>query len=446
LVRRRISGFKFGEADFISDLVAETANGIEGIQNTLDAWFSATEDPKYDTTFDEIYDAWTIAVYFDDLEKGSPYGFDTLDIGTEDTWGYSINYAINHIWFQPNPFLAPVAFPNLFGPIMPYTTHYYVFGSSSPTVNVLLEGDIESGPGPFDGENSWYSDVGAWAWRSIYRTLDLTEYDDKNEIVLNFYTYFEIEDDWDYGYVEVHDIDDNVWVTLEDPSFRMEVYNPQIGDTEDVAMRNYVAIPQDNPYTPYEQEPTTYEDAKVFHAFTGFSHDWDSVTMDLSDFAGKRIELHFRTWQDGAFTYQMMYVDNILITVDGVEILPFDPCEVNTGWSISQEFKDSPFWYIFDCRENNFWHGTFIETFKEPQKNPTGNRWEPSKKRELVNGPTPIEMSLGTSWFLEYPTDIQQGFLWNLPASPTRNKHSMVLIVSNRADHILPGMYYAAFF
>jgi len=35
--------------------------------------------------------------------------------------------------------------------------------------------------------------------------------------------------------------------------------------------------------------------------------------MDLSQFAGHTITVYFRTWQDGAFTLQMMYVDDIVI-------------------------------------------------------------------------------------------------------------------------------------
>ena len=35
--------------------------------------------------------------------------------------------------------------------------------------------------------------------------------------------------------------------------------------------------------------------------------------MDLTPFAGHTIDLYFTTWQDGAFTLQMMYVDDISI-------------------------------------------------------------------------------------------------------------------------------------
>jgi len=431
---------QFGKAAFITDLVKEQANGIEGIQKTLDNW-------SYGVTFDEVYDAWTIAVYFDDPELGSIYGFDDLEIGSEeDTWGYSINWAITHMHFtanpKQNPFNAPISFDSPFGTVMPYTTHYYPFGASTPTVDAYLEGDILAGPGPYGGSGwSWYSKVDAWAWRSFYQTFDLTDYTNVN---LDFYTYFEIEDDWDYGYVEVYDKTNDAWVTLEDPSFMMDVYNTETQLYDSVPMRDFVAIPQDNPNTPEEQEPTTYEITGDFHAFTGFSNGWVPVHMDLSDFAGCEIELHFRTWQDAAFTYQMMYVDNILITADN-NVLCNDiiPDNETTPWDTTPDYEGGDSWSIFEGYEENNWQATYIETFKEPQKSASGLRIEPIHKRELI-GPIYMDMYVGQSWI--YPTtNVQWGIITGLDASPSRNEHSMVLIVSNRADHILPAWYHLWF-
>ena len=75
---------KYGGAAFTTALVQEQANGIEGIEKTLAAF-------GYKDTFDEIFDNWTIANYIDDTRKeGGKYGYNTLDIGSIDTWGYTI--------------------------------------------------------------------------------------------------------------------------------------------------------------------------------------------------------------------------------------------------------------------------------------------------------------------------------------------------------------------
>ena len=415
---------KFGEAAFITDLVNEQANGIEGIENTLEAW-------GYPETFDEIYDAWTIAVYLDDLEPGGKYGFDTLAIGTEEhTWGYSINWAVTHMLWTANPnekpFLnAPITFESPYGTVMPYTTHYYPFGSFSPTVDAYLEGDILSGPGPFSGELAWYSDVGAWAWRAFHQTFDIP--DNSEDTKLKFMTYYEIEDDWDFGYVEVHNLNTGEWTTLEDLN----------GNT--VSIDPYA---QDNPNVPDGREPKDYLAAGEWNAFTGLSEGWIPIEMDLTPFAGDEIDLYFTSWQDGAFTYQGMYVDNIEIT-NGV--LALDTVEIDPdGWLTRSDFEGGYTWYKFGCLKDNNWQATYIETFKEPQKSADGLRVEPTHKRELVYGPITMDMCLGESW-LNPPTIVQYGIIAGLDASPSRNEHSMVLIVSNRADHILPAMYHVWF-
>ena len=414
---------KFGEAEFITDLVNEQANGIEGIQNTLDAW-------GYEITFDEIYDDWTIAVYFDDVVLGSPYGFDTLDIGTEEhTWGYSINWAITHMHFtgdgKPYPYNAPIDFESLFGPIMPYTTHYFPFGASTPTVDAYLEGDVLSGPGPYSGELAWYSDVGAWAWRAFYQTFAIP--DNGVDTKLKFMTYYEIEDDWDYGYVEVYDSDTGKWTTLEDLNGNTVTNDP---------------YGQDNPNVPDGREPKDYVAAGEWNAFTSLSEGWIPIEMDLTPFAGHEIDLYFTSWQDGAFTYQGMYVDNIEITN---EVLALDEVEAESdSWLTRSDFEGGYTWYKFGCLKDNNWQATYIETFKEPQKSASGLRVEPTHKRELVLGPLTMDMCLGESW-LYPPNIVQWGIIPGLIASPSGSEHSMVLIVSNRADHILPANYHIWF-
>jgi len=71
---------QFGGAPFVSALVQEQANGIEGIENTLAAF-------GFSESFDEIFDNWTIANYVDDTRKtGGEYGYESLEVGTIDTW------------------------------------------------------------------------------------------------------------------------------------------------------------------------------------------------------------------------------------------------------------------------------------------------------------------------------------------------------------------------
>jgi len=418
---------KYGGAPFISALVQEDANGIEGIENTLAAF-------GYSETFNEIYDDWTIAVYLDDPTPMSLHGFDTLNIGTDDTWGYSIRYVLDNMIYG-GPLIPPTGY---LGSVKPYTAQYYRFGTKN-TVPVLIyvEGEITSGPGPYGGSGfSWYSGVGAWSWRSLSQTFDLTG---KTVITLEFQTYFQIEMDWDYGYVEVYDQDTLEWYTLNDPL--VEMYND---DGVLVPMVDYIAHDQDNPNCIDDREPTAYNATERWHAFSGDSGGWIPVSMDLSPFAGHVIDLYFTTWQDGAFTLQQMYVDNIAITADGNPIpFYFDdvPNETPAGWDTTPNFDGGGSWSISVAYAVNNWQATYIETHKEPsERYPKQQDWN---ARKLLSEQH-IAMYEGTSWFPYFGPTVQMGQLVVMGA-PAVNTKSQVLILSNQKDHILPAGYIAYF-
>ena len=377
--------------EFISALVQEQANGIEGIENTLAA-FGKRE------TFDEIYDNWTIANYIDDTHKGGgKYGYDTLDIGTIDSWGYSIEYALSNLWWGP-PDEAPFAVPSswFFGiEPQPYTAHYFRFNNGTE-VNAMLDGDDFSGTTANSGTYEWYSDAEAWAWRSFYQTFDIPA----GGATLNFSTFFEIEPDWDYGYVEVYDQDTGEWYTLNAPG-----------------TVNYVAHPQDNPNTPDGREPTAYEAAGRWHAFTGSSGGWVPVSMDLSPFAGHTIDLYFTSWQDGAFTLQMMYIDDISIS----EIGFFDDVEAGEdGWA-------STGWYVTDGILDNGFGLVAIDT-----------KWVPTARYPEPAGNSAMQLHKVAAMKVDGVT--QSGEL-SIPETPTDSGRVHVTIVGNHADHILSSHY-----
>jgi hypothetical protein len=351
----------------------------------------------YKDSFDEIFDNWTVANYLDDTRKaGGKFGYETLEIGTIDSWGYSIEQALNDLWWGP-PDTAPFAVPSYwFGDPQPYTAHYYRFNNNEDAV-AWIDGDDFAGVTAYSGTYEWYSDAEAWAWRSFYQTFAIPA----TGATLNFMTYFEIEDDWDYGYVEVYDQDTGEWYTLDA-----------------AGTVNYVAFSQDNPNTPDEREPTAYEAAGRWHAFTGVSGGWMPVSMDLTPFAGHDIDLYFTTWQDGAFTLQMMYVDDIGIP----EIGFFDDVEGGEdGWT-------STGWYVTDGIQDNGFGVVVIDT-----------KWVPTARY-----PEPASnsaMTLHRIKTMDVDAATQTGSL-RIQETPADTGRVAVAIVANHADHILPSAYW----
>jgi len=316
-------------------------------------------------------------------------------VGTIDTWGYSIEYVVRNFWWGL-PDIAPFGVSSdwLSDP-QPYTAQYWRFNNDQD-VWVSIDGDDFSGTLPYSGAYEWYSDAEAWAWRSFYQTFSIPA----GGATLNFYTLFEIEEDWDYGYVEVYDQDTGGWYTLD------------AAGTVD-----YVAHGQDNPNTPAGREPTDYEAAGRWHAFTGYSGGWVPVSMDLSPFAGHAIDLYFTTWQDGAFTLQMMYVDDIAIP----EIGFFDDVEAGEdGWV-------STGWYVTDGILDNGYGVVTIDT-----------KWVPVARYPAPAGNNAMSLHSVSTLVVDPATQSGTDLVSETPVGSGRVK---VSIVTNHADHILPSHY-----
>ena len=147
--------------DFIVALVQEQANGIEGIENTLAAF-------GHSESFDEIFEVWTIANYLDDSSLGDgEYGYECLDIGSDDTRGWTIDYAVEY-WNDPpngaDTGLQPRDSAWFFDiEPQPYTAHYFHIRNGMPTT-LILDGDDFSGTLAHSGTYEWYSGANAWAW------------------------------------------------------------------------------------------------------------------------------------------------------------------------------------------------------------------------------------------------------------------------------------------
>ncbi len=170
-------------------------------------------------------------------------------------------------------------------------------------------------PPPQSGLYEWFSNGAAYSWFRLNQTFSIPE----TGASLRFWSYYEIEEDWDYGYVEVHDLDTDEWATL--PGSKTISTLPER---------------QDNPNCPAAYEPTTYYDAGTWNAFTGFSGDMYEEEMDLTPFANHTIELYFTYWTDPYTLEHGWYVDDIEIQEVGF----FDDVEGGSGgwtyngWSI----------------------------------------------------------------------------------------------------------------
>ena len=330
----------YGGADTISAIVAEKANGIEGVNNVLVA-LGVLKD------FDQIFQDWAIANYLDDTTFADGiYGYYALDIPSDDTEWMSIQLAMYlwNLWYGDKVFgwyedmYPALGYPYPYGVTKPYTANYILYGQLMPPVlgypsgpkpglrfgqkgvNIIFDGRETEGVAPYGGEYEWYSNLGNWQWNRLGQEFDIPE----GGANLTFWTYYEIEEDWDYGYVEVHDLTDDTWTTL--PGLMTTTTLPYV---------------QDNPNVPPGFEPGDYFENATWNALTGLSEDWYQEVMDLTPFANHTIELYFTYWTDGAWIEAGWFIDDIEITggvfADDVE-------SGENGWNPTGVSE----WYITD--------------------------------------------------------------------------------------------------
>ena len=303
----------YGGDALILDLVHEELNDIEG--------WTAVLQGRTEKTFDEIFEEWTMANYLDDTDLGEDgvYGYYGLDFPSEETAGYSIPIVLE-MWQDSNPdffhwivrgYGRGEVYP--YGTTLPYAANYVEFINKGmgPT-ELTFDGNDYTGVSAFSGEYKMSSNGDEWAWYRLHHTFDLIKLD---TATLTFMTSYAIEKDWDYAYVEVHDLTVDTWCTLQ-------------GLTTVSTLTNNYEV--DNENCPDDVEPTAYYDAGCWHAFTDSSGGWIQEVMDLTPFVGHQIEIYFTYWTDPYTLEAGMFVDDIAIP----ELEAFDDFEGETDWVI----------------------------------------------------------------------------------------------------------------
>jgi hypothetical protein len=351
----------YGGQQFIWDIVHEQGNGIAGYNNVLEAYGFKS--------FDEIFQDWTIANYLDDTSfaKGI-YGYYALDIPSANTRGWSIPYAIWYYnQYTPGPLVPEFPSGLRLGVRLPYLVRYWELYDGTPELKVYVDGADFTGIIPHSGEKDWYSEGAAYAWFRLGHTFAVPS----GGATLKFWNNYGIEEDYDYAYVEVHDLNTDEWYTL--PGVKT-----QTGTNVDGT---------NNPNCPDAFETETYKAAGRWNGFTGLSGGWYQETMDLTPFAGHDIELYFTYWTD---PYTLGYgwaVDDIEIPELGF----FDDIESGAGdWTVNAG------WRIAGGVENDF-TVNFIETLTMYQK---------TKTRTIHNiSPVKLDDATETGWELLYAID-----------------------------------------
>ncbi len=194
-------------------LVDEQANGVLGVEYATGA------------SFNDLFDAWMLANYLDDPSKsgagGFPLGYENIDLNpfvSKNFSPWSIKRAIKDIYGAGHHGNLPIGkyggglqsgnveFP--LGESSPYAPIYSAYKGMEPQMSISVRGAAEAGVPPFGGT---YEVASGGGHLLVDRMLEL------NTPVggtLTFQTWFDIEEEWDYGFVEASTDGGATWAPL----------------------------------------------------------------------------------------------------------------------------------------------------------------------------------------------------------------------------------------
>jgi immune inhibitor A len=177
---------------------------------------------------------------------------------------------------------------------------------------------------PKTGGYEYFGGVGDEIDTNMVTTVDLTG---KTSAKLNFDSWYKIEKDWDYAFVQVSTDNGTTWASLGNGNTSS---NPVPGV--------YPTIPANLP------------------GFTGHSNGWTPQEFDLSQYAGQKIQLKFRYITDWGTSEEGFYVDNVTVTADGATVLE-DGAEgtssfTHKGFEKSDGYRYGDHYYLLEWRNH----------------------------------------------------------------------------------------------
>lgn len=264
---------RFGE-DMMRQVVANPANGADGFNAVL----AATGQPY---RFDNVFADWLIANYLDDPTLG------------EGLWGYR-DLSVGPVTLDAQHKDYPVDRKST---VNQYAADYVAFEGQG-TLTIEFTGTTQVKVVPNDahsGTYQWWSNRGDDSDMTLTHSFDLSDVD---QATLQFWTWYDIEEDWDFAYVEV---------------------STDGGQTWDILPGRYT--------TSENKSGNSFGQAWTGISGGGDMPQWVQEEVDLSAYAGQVIDVRFEYITDDAVNHAGLLLDDIAIPAIGY----FDDAESGDG-------------------------------------------------------------------------------------------------------------------
>ena len=258
---------RFGE-DATKLLVKDPANGLDSVEDVLreiNATDPLTGNP---ITADDFFMDWAVTNFVLDKSIGDGrYVYDNYPAAHRAS-------ATETIYSCPQAALKRDVHQYGVDYIAIECAGDYTLSFTGSTITRLLPAS------PYSGQYAFWSNKGDESNMTLTREFDFTNI--SAPIELSFRTWYDIETDWDYVYVEVSE-DGETWEILVTPS----------GTGTD---------PSGNSYG---------------WGYTGITNDWIEEKVNLSEYAGKKIFLRFEYITDAAVNGEGFLVDDVKVDAAG---------------------------------------------------------------------------------------------------------------------------------
>jgi len=216
-----------------------------------------------------------------------------------------------------------------------------------PDQIVTINNELGTGQG-------WWSGQGNLLEQTLSHSFDLTG---TASPVFSFASYWSIEEDWDYGYVEVSTNGGTNWATLPDVGGVFRNTNPN-GTNQGWGLTG-------------EGEGT--------------------LSFDLSSYAGQQIILRLRYSTDIGVYGQGWWADDFSL-MDGATSLFSDDVEAGAdgwtadGWSFVPQSQSYPLYYLAEWRNNSGFDQGLKYPYQTVYSNEDTNEWEVDRCTHTVPG------------------------------------------------------------
>jgi hypothetical protein len=255
---------QFGETA-TKDLVSEQENGFDSIDVTLQNIEARNVFTGALENADDVFADWTVSNYLNDINLlDGRYGYHSYQLTSNA---------------QPTEVISDCPMEKSSRQVNQYGTDYiqiscrgpYDFLFSGQATVPIVSMDAHSGNYFFWSNQSDDSDM------TMHGSFDFT--DISSPLVMNYWVLYDIEEDFDYVYLEV---------------------KPENGQWQLIS-------------TPFCREEKT----GLGCGYTGSSSGWVEQSVDLSFFAGQKVEIQFEYITDAAVVKEGFMVDDISISAIG---------------------------------------------------------------------------------------------------------------------------------